>query len=142
MADSIYLPGPGVVNPLNGRFLRQELGFDAVQLEKFRELNQVFRPGAMDISYQIDSLRERMFEQMGLAGGDSVQMSLLVEKFGDCHRDLKWKTWQYYRDLRGICREDQREKLVALFRPLFVNESSDSRPGPGFRRGPGWRNSN
>lgn len=138
---SLILPGGGGgPNPLNGRFLRQELGFDWSQMDSFRKLNQNFRPKAMDISFQIDSLKELMFEKMQEPQPDSLGIETLADQVGALHKELKSETFRFYEQLRRICRDDQKARLKDIFRPLFVNETMGPSYGPRNGRGPGWRN--
>lgn len=141
-SGSLVLPGGGggSPNPLNGRFLRQELGFDWAQMDSFRVLNQSFRPMAMDISFQIDSLKEQMFEKMQEPVPDSLAIDALAGQVGELHKQLKAETFRFYEQMRRICRDDQKARLKEIFRPLFVNETMGQAPGPRNGRGPGWRN--
>lgn len=140
--ESLILPGPVAGNPLNGRFLRQELGFDRDQLDAFRLLNQSFRPWAMQITFQIDSLKVLMFDKMQETSLDSVVILALAKEIGELHGQLKQETFRFYRGLRSICRDDQKASLEEIFRPLFINEATNLPYGPGNRRGPGWRGLN
>lgn len=139
---SLILPGGGGSgpNPLNGRFLRKELGFDWSQMDSFRKLNQNFRPKAMDISFQIDSLKELMFEKMQEPQPDSLGIETLADQVGALHKELKSETFRFYEQLRRICRDDQKARLKDIFRPLFVSETMGPSYGPRNGRGPGWRN--
>lgn len=141
-SESLILPGPVAGNPLNGRFLRQELRFDRDQLDAFRQLNQSFRPWAMEITYQIDSLKGVMFDKMQETPPDSVTILALAKGIGDLHGQLKQETYRFYRGLYSICRDDQKAALEEVFRPLFINETTTLPYGPGNRRGPGWRGPN
>lgn len=140
-SPSLVLPGRGGgPNLLNGRFLRQELGFDAGQMEVFRDLNQRFRPRTMDISIEIDSLKELMFEKMQETVVDSLGIEELAVAIGEHHQALKSETFRFYQQLSRICSPDQKSRLSEIFRPLFINDSMGSSNGPRNGRGPGWRN--
>ncbi len=136
----LLLPGPGGGNPLNGRFLRQELGFDRGQMDIFRELNHDFRPRTMDLTYQIDSLKEEMFAKMQESVPDSLAILQLAAGIGNLHGDLKKETFLFYNRLRQICRSEQKARLEEVFRPLFINDQTGPATGPPYHRGPGWRN--
>ena len=57
--ESIIIDGQNI----NGRFVRDKLGFDNEQLDAFREANHGFRPIARQVIFQIDSLKEQMFTE-------------------------------------------------------------------------------
>ena len=44
-------------NMLNGRFLRQTLGFNNDQMNAFWQVNRVLRPYAMELTSKIDSFK-------------------------------------------------------------------------------------
>lgn len=134
----VLLPGPGGGNPLNGRFLKQELGFSQGQLSQFRELNQDFRPLAMDITLGIDSLKELMYDQMQAEHPDTNLVQQTADQIGKLHSNLKMETFRFYQQLRNICTKEQAGKLAAVFRPLFINEQTGPHQGPRFQ-GAGFR---
>ena len=72
--SDISIGGYAGTNPLNGRFFRQEMGFNTQQMDVFRELNQAFRPASMEITFLIDSLKEVMYNQLTQAKSDSLQL--------------------------------------------------------------------
>ncbi|MFT3845345.1 MAG: hypothetical protein QM725_09845 [Lacibacter sp.] len=123
---------------INGRFLRQELGFDAAQMDLFREINQDFRPQAMGMTYQIDSLKSEMFDEMKKELPDTTRLNQLSGMIGERHGLLKHKTYRLFLDVKKICTPEQKAELEEVFQPLFKNELNTNSPGLQYRRG--WRN--
>lgn len=136
-AKEIRISTPLGSNPLNGRYCRQELGFNAEQMDDFREINQQFRPATMELTWRIDSLKEEMYNQLMNPVTDTTRLNLLSEAIGDLHGRLKYETYRFYLHLKSISNKDQQEKLATAFRPLFKNEGVTP-PGPG-PQGPGWK---
>ncbi len=125
-------------NPLNGRFFRQEMGFNTQQMDVFREMNQSFRPVAMEITFRIDSLKEAIYNQLIREKSDSLILQQLSAEIGTLHSQLKTETVRFYIRLKELCNESQQEKLAEVFRPLFISESltehGNYRNGPGRQR--------
>ena len=91
-ASDISIGSTAGTNPLNGRFFRQEMGFNSQQMEVFRELNQSFRPASMEITFRIDSLKGLMYNQLTQAKSDSLQLHQLSDEIGALHSQLKKET--------------------------------------------------
>ncbi len=135
-------------NPLTGRFLRQELGFDDEQMAVFRKANREFHQIANNLIYEMDSLKVEMFEELNKEAPDTVKLQTLSKHIGMHHVELKDITNQYYLKLKSVCDQGQCEQLQEAFQPLFrdgtINigrgygrDSTDCDQGRGQGRGRG-----
>ncbi len=136
-ASELSIGTNGGTNPLNGRFFRQEMGFNSQQMDVFRELNQSFRPASMEITFRIDSLKEVMYNQLVQVKSDSVQLQQLSDEIGVLHSQLKKETVHFYIRLKEICNPDQQQQLAEVFKPLFISENLMDHGN--YRNGPGWK---
>lgn len=122
-------------NPLNGKFFRQQLGFDEKQMDVFREANSHFRPAAFTITAAIDSLKGEMFAVLQKTMPDTGRLANLSVEIGNMHSSLKAATCQFYLQLKKVCTAQQLTKLDEAFRPLFINDAIttpfNSRQGKG-----------
>lgn len=122
---------------LNGRFCRQVLGYSTDQMDEFREVNQAFRPTAMALTWQIDSLKEEMYTQLEQPSPDTTVLNALSLSIGELHGRLKYETYRFYIRMKSMSTEEQQEKLATAFRPLFKKEGLAA---PGIhQQGPGWK---
>lgn len=136
-ASELSIGTYGGINPLNGRFFRQEMGFNAQQMEDFRELNQTFRPVSMEITFRIDSLKEEIYNNLTSGKTDSLQLQRLSDEIGTLHGQLKKETTRFYIRLSELCNSAQKEKLAEVFKPLFISEElTDHR---NYQNGPAWK---
>jgi hypothetical protein len=107
-------------------------------METFRELNQRFRPITMEITFRIDSLKEEIYNLLTGGKADSLQLQKLSEEIGQLHGRLKNETVRFYVRLNALCDSQQKEKLAAVFKPLFISEKlvnhGNNRNGPGWKR--------
>ncbi|MBL0147167.1 MAG: hypothetical protein IPP48_17145 [Chitinophagaceae bacterium] len=87
-------------NMLNGRFFRQTLGFNQQQMDSFRNINQAFRPNAMDLTYRIDSVKEKMFIELQKTAPDTIVLHAMSAQIGELHSQLKYKTGMFYLRLK------------------------------------------
>ena len=111
------------INLFNGRYFRQTLGFNETQMSAFRNINQEFRPNALEITIQIDSIKNEMFTVLKETNPDTNQLNRLSNQIGDLHGLLKYETYRFYLSLKTICTAQQQSELEKSFRPLFTNET-------------------
>jgi hypothetical protein len=137
--DTTSVAGSFSGNPINGRFFRQTLGFDNNQMAVFQDANRQFRPQTMALTFEIDSLKGVMFEEMKKQNPDTLKLALLSKEIGEMHGQLKQETYQFYLKLQNICTDQQRSKLEKAFEPLFISENLQRTPH-GFQKG--WRREN
>jgi hypothetical protein len=122
-ADNIAINSGSGVNMLNGKFFRQTLGFTHEQMDSFRDINQVFRPSAMDLTYGVDSLKTAMYNELQKAVPDTVRLNNLSWQIGEMHGKLKYETFHFYLNLKKICSSAQSIELEKAFQPLFKTEN-------------------
>jgi hypothetical protein len=134
-ADNVAINTGAGVNMLNGRFFRQTLGFSEAQMDSFRDINQEFRPYAMDVTFGIDSLKSAMFTELQKAAPDTVRLSNLSEQIGQMHGKLKYETFHFYLNVKKICSPIQIIDLEKAFLPLFKTENITT---PNQHRRKGW----
>ncbi len=109
-------------NMINGRYLKQTLGFDAEQITLFREINQQFRPAVYELTMIIDSLKTNMFGEMQKASPDTSLLRALSGRIGEMHGQLKYETYNFFLRLKNICTPEQAKELEKTFQPLFKTE--------------------
>jgi len=124
-------------NMLNGRFFRQNLGFNEDQMDAFRKANREFRPKANAIILQIDSLKSDMFTELKKTHSDTIRLNNLSRKTGDLHAELKIETNRFYLKMKSVCTPGQLKKLQITFTPLFRNAPCDGKGKGGQGRGRG-----
>lgn len=123
------------VNMLNGRFFREMLGFNEEQMASFRNINQAFRPYAMDLTYEVDSLKNEMFIELQNAVPDTIRLNSMSIKIGELHGKLKYKTYHFYLSIKKICSPVQSTALEKAFQPLFKKEEFTTSPNHQQRKG-------
>ncbi len=131
---------------INGRYMRQQLGFDNSQVQQFREANYSFRHTAFATIAAIDSLKMQMFNELKKTKPDAAQLQIISDSIGHKHAELKKRTADFYLKVKAICNESQVTALEKVFAPLFNNEGLGTGPrnsykgaGTGQGRGPGWQ---
>lgn len=105
-----------------GGYFSDELGLNEGQMERFGQINQVFREQARNINNDLNRLRQRMFSEMSGKNPDPVKLDSFADSIGLMHSDLKKVTYRYYVEISSICDAKQKEKLDEMFGSMFINE--------------------
>lgn len=121
-AETVIITGKGQ-NPLNGRFFMQEVGFDNEQMEQFRQINRQFKPKSNQIIWQMDSIKELIFEELNKQNVDTTKLQQLNMRFGELHAELKDETNKFYLKLKEIAKKEQIDKIKNAFEPLFYQKN-------------------
>lgn len=119
----------------SGRYFRDQLNLSREQMDKFKEINPLFRPKARNITIELAKKRKQMLIEMAVANSDTTSLNALSDSIGQLHRDLKKITFRYYLDIKSICDQEQQRKLEQIFGEMFTNDSPMGYPGKGGPRG-------
>lgn len=121
----------------SGRYFRDQLNLNSEQMDKFKEINPVFRPKARYITIELAEKRKQMLIEMAAAKSDTARLNALSDSIGQLHSDLKKITYSYYLEIKNICDPEQQRKLEQIFGEMFTNDSPMGYPG---KSGPGgWQ---
>lgn len=119
----------------SGRYFRDQLNLSIEQMDKFKEINPVFRPKARNITIELAEKRKQMLIEMSAEKSDTLRLNALSDSIGQLHSALKKITYRYYMEIKSICDQEQQEKLEQIFGEMFTNDSSMGYPGKGGQRG-------
>jgi Spy/CpxP family protein refolding chaperone len=119
----------------SGRYFRDQLNLTNEQMEKFREINSVFRIKARDITIELALKRKQMLVEMAALKNDTSKLNALSDSIGHLHSNLKKITYHYYLEIKSICNPEQQRKLEQLFGEMFTNDAPMGFPGRGGPRG-------
>ncbi|MDD3080153.1 MAG: hypothetical protein PHH37_13795 [Paludibacter sp.] len=108
-------------NMMNGKYFRQNIGFDHEQMAIFRQAKHEFQPRANQIVGTIDSLKNEMFTELKKDTPDTLLLNKLSEETGRCHAELKKETNRFYLKVFKICTPEQVNQMQEVFSPLFLN---------------------
>ncbi len=99
--------------------LKEELGFDEDQIKQFLRLRQDQQEKAKDVQNNIQQIKKQMFDAV-LQDNPPEELSdsllkLSQEKMGE----LEQLTFDYFLDLRKLCKPEQLDKLKILINDFF-----------------------
>ena len=128
--------------PVNGMYFKQTLGFDNHQMEVFRQSSRTFRQNANQIIGSINRSKEELFIELQTEQPDTARLQEISKEIGLLHAELKEVTVTFYLELNSVCNPEQKNKLKAVFVPLFRETPLQGGHGGNNGRGHGRRNRN
>jgi len=138
--------GMGNLNPageqVTGRrfdhYIRQRLSLDEKQFGRYQELMEKTRGEQRTIAMELAEKRNQMMQELTREDPDSLKLENLAKEIGQLHTRLKMNTMDHFRQLRSICRPEQRDALNRL----MINMSKHGPHQPGHNRPHGGRHMN
>jgi Spy/CpxP family protein refolding chaperone len=118
----------------SGRYFRDKLNLNREQMDKFWNMNHIFRPIARDITIELTQKRKQMLIEMSASVNDTIKLNALSDSIGQLHSDLKKVTYKYYIEIKTICDTVQQRKLKELFGEMFTNDSQLGFQGSGGQK--------
>mgnify|MGYP001191837973 CR=1 FL=1 len=119
----------------SGSYFRDELGLSEEQMERFVQINPVFREQIWKINNDLIRLRQKMFAEMAAENPDIGKLDSFADSIGFMHSDLKKITYRYYLEISNICDAKQKEKLDEMFGAIFISERGMGQYGRGGQQG-------
>ncbi len=99
--------------------LLEELGFDDAQVEQYRRLTRLHRESMRTLNEEVRAIKKRMFDGV-LAENPTPELSeSLLAQAQAKQAEIEQRTYQYFLDLKKLCRPDQQQKLKLLLDEAF-----------------------
>ena len=121
-------------------FVWDEINFTEEQRGDFVIYNRDFNERANMLSLKMSQLRQEMVDEMASESPDTALLEDIISEFGDLHVQLKQVTMEFYFNLKGICDNNQQERLYYVFRDMLDPDGQIyGRGRGGYGRGIGRR---
>jgi hypothetical protein len=131
--------GPERRPPQEASILRDELGFDDAQIERYRILTRQHRDEVKRLNDDIRRIKKQMFDGVLQDSPQPELSEALLAQAQQKQAEIEKLTFQYFLDLRALCRPDQQRKLRVLIDEIFRGAPAgrnDGRPQPPQDRQP------
>ncbi len=138
-------PGPGRSSLPPGeevhrikQLLKDQLGFNDTQVEKYLQLRQVHREQLERLDAEIRELKRKMFDQVLKEQTPQTISDSLLSQVLAKQAALEKLTFQHFLALKDLCGPGQKEKLRLLMREAFRpnTPSRPDRPGSDAQQPP------
>jgi Spy/CpxP family protein refolding chaperone len=119
------------------RFFREQLNLDAVQTDRFREINRDYYLKTNGLTLDLEKLRREMIDRIAEDKPDTLRLHAISQDIGKKHEELKNLTIEYYLRMKSVCTKEQQEKLYNFFLGM-VQKDATAATHPGKGKGPRW----
>ncbi|MFW6246030.1 MAG: Spy/CpxP family protein refolding chaperone [Tangfeifania sp.] len=116
------------------RFFREQLNLSREQVDSFRVLNRDFNRTAWNITHELQTLRFKMVQELGVHNPNREKLDSISSEIGMLHKELKNETINYYLALRKVCDENQQQKLNDIFMAMLQKNEDIKLPRGGRMR--------
>lgn len=125
----------GNTTAYTGRYFRDRLQLNGLQMSNFRMVNDAFRNHAREINSQLIELREKMLQEMQKSAPNVNSLDAYSDSIGMLHNELKRYTYRYYLGIKEICDPSQQQELNRIFEEFFINDLHMGQQGNQGNRG-------
>lgn len=117
--------------------LQEELNFDERQTQEYLQLRRQYRDKVRDLNEDIQRLKQQMFDDVLQNSPQPVLSDSLLLLTQEKQTEIERITFQYFLDLKNLCRPEQQQKLQVLIHDFFRQKPPrDSSPPPSERPAP------
>ncbi|UOD35135.1 hypothetical protein DSN97_02010 [Deferribacteraceae bacterium V6Fe1] len=101
------------------RLLKENLGFNDEQVEKYLKLRKEHHKKALVIESEIKRLKKEMFDSLLTDNGAKEIPESILQEILKKQATLERLTFYHFLDLKNLCGADQKEKLKILMSEVF-----------------------
>ena len=109
-------------------YMARRLDFDDAQLLQLREVRGDHFASVQNIHAKMDSVRLLISSELTRENFDQDRIDDLTAELGNLHADFEYATFQHFRDIRNICKDEQKAKFDTLARRV-MHFRRENRPG-------------
>jgi len=124
-------PGPGAPGEGPARLIIDRLRLDAGQQQQYRRLIDAHRRQTRVLADESAQLYRRYYGLLAADQPDTSQASSLSQQIAANQRAVAQLNYAHFRDIKALCRPDQRADFAQLVDELGQLFARPQRPGPG-----------
>ena len=109
--------------------LKDELGFDHDQAEKFLQLRHEQMETVRKLNQQIQETKRQMFDEVLKDNPRPTLSDSLLKITQDKQAQIERQTYNYFLDIKKLCNPEQSKKLQILMHDIFIPHPPVNEPG-------------
>lgn len=108
-------------------FLKNEIGFDTVQLNKYYVLSDRHRENMKKMMDSLRTPKDRQFKILSAGGFSDSVMNSLAENSATAQKAMELRTFNHLKKIRLLCTPAQLPKFDSLFGKVFSRKGGDGK---------------
>jgi len=126
-------PHPPPRRPVS-EFIKNELGFDTVQAEKFQQLRDKHKEAIKPLMEEMQKLKDSLYASLEKSGTTDSTVNLIADKIGAKQKEIEIMLYHHFEDVRAICTPNQLPRFDSLVHKM-INRGLWMRKGkPGEKK--------
>ncbi|MBK6378844.1 MAG: hypothetical protein IPF72_03515 [Chitinophagaceae bacterium] len=108
-------------------FLKNEIGFDTVQLSKYNVLSDRHRENMKKMMDSLRTPKDKQFKELAAGGFSDSVMNSLAEHSATAQKAMELRMFNHLKKIRLLCTPDQLPKFDSLFGKVFSRKGGEGR---------------
>jgi periplasmic protein CpxP/Spy len=107
-------------------FLKNEIGFDTVQLKLYDSLSDRHRGNMKKLTDSLRSTKEKQFKELAALNFSDSAMNAVADRSSSTQKTMELRMFNHLRNIRMLCKPEQLPKFDSLFGKVLNRRNSDS----------------
>ena len=109
-----------------GNFLKNEIGFDTVQLQQYDTLSTRHNDNMKKIMDSLRSIKEKQFKELAAANFSDSVMNSMAERSAASQKAMEFRMFNHLRKIRLLCKPEQLPKFDSLFSKVLTRKAGET----------------
>lgn len=116
---------------LIGNFLKQDIGFDTAQLNRYNQLSDTHRENMKAFMDSLRNSKEKQFKELAAADFTDSAMNTIAEQSAANQKRMELRMFGHLKKIRMLCTAQQRPAFDSLFGKMLNKRGGDvKKPNP------------
>lgn len=111
------------------KFLKNEIGFNALQLQQYDTLSNKHRENMKTMFDSLKSSKDKQFKQLTTGNFSDSVMNNVANQSAVSQKIMELQMFNHLKSIRVLCTPDQLPKFDSLFVKILNRRSSEGRKG-------------
>lgn len=108
-------------------FLKNEIGFDTVQLNKYYSLSDRHRESMKKMMDSLRTPKDKQFNELAAANFSDSAMNTMAGQSATVQRAMELQMFNHLKNIRLLCTQEQLPKFDSLFGKILNRKGGDGR---------------
>ncbi len=109
------------------RFLKNEIGFDTVQLQQYDTLSTRHTDNMKKTMDSLHGAKENQFKELAAAGFNDSAMSNVADRSAATQKAMELRMFNHIRKIRLLCKPEQLPKFDSLFGKMLNRRGNETK---------------
>ena len=108
-------------------FLKNEIGFDTVQLKQYDSLSDRHRDNIKKLMDSLRNTKEKQFKELASVNFSDSAMNIIADRSAATQKTMELNMFNHLRNIRLLCKPDQLPKFDSLFGKVLNRRGGETK---------------